>query len=61
MVEGEELDPNLTSLFFSFCFYHVFIVFGYKKLCAALAMEKTTPINPKQNTKETVFPIPLQI
>jgi len=32
--------------FFSFLFfYHAFIVFRYKKLRAALAMERTKPIN----------------
>ena len=44
-------------LFFTFFFYHVFIVFRYKKLCAALAMERTKPINQKQTTKETKFPV----
>jgi len=41
-------DPNPMSfffLFFSFFFYHAFIVSRYKKLRAALAMEKTKPIN----------------
>jgi len=35
---------------FYFFFYHAFIVFRYKKLRAALAMEKTKPIN--QNKKQ---------
>jgi len=35
-------------LFFSFFFYHAFIVSRYKKLRAALVMERTKPI--KQNT-----------
>jgi len=39
-------DPNILSFsFFSFFFYHVFIVSRYKKLRAALAMERTKPIN----------------
>ena len=37
--------------FFSFFLYHAFIVFRYKKLRAALAMEKTKPINQKPNIK----------
>jgi len=37
-------DPNPLSFFFSF-FYHAFMVFRYKKLRAALAMERTKPIN----------------
>jgi len=36
-------DSNLMSFFFYF--YHAFIVFRYKKLRAALAMERTKPIN----------------
>jgi len=35
---------------FFFFFYHVFIVFRYKKLRAALTMERTKPIN--QNVKQ---------
>ena len=31
--------------FFFFFLYHAFILFRYKKLRAALAMEKTKPIN----------------
>jgi len=31
--------------FFIFFFYHAFIVSRYKKLHAALAMERTKPIN----------------
>jgi len=42
-------DPNPMSFFhfffFSFFFFHAFIVFRYKKLRAALAMERTKPIN----------------
>jgi len=33
------------SRFFFVFFYHVFIVFRYKKLRPALAMERTKPIN----------------
>ena len=44
--------------FFTFFYYNAFIVFRYKKLRAALAMERTNPINQKQNTKETKFLIP---
>jgi len=41
------------SFFFSFFCNHAFIVSRYKKPHAALAMEKTKPINPKQITKES--------
>ena len=47
-------DPTPKGFFFSFFFfffYHAFIVFRYKKLRKALAMEKTKPINPKLNAK----------
>ena len=37
-----------TPTHFLFFLYHAFIVFRYKKLRAALAMEKTKPINQKQ-------------
>jgi len=44
--------------FFYFIFYHTFIVFRYKMLRAALAMERTKPINQNKQTKETSsFPI----
>ena len=49
------------TFFFSNFFYHAFIVFRYKKLRAALAIERTKPIIKKQNTKETIFPSSLQI
>ena len=43
------MASSLTQIpclfFFSFFFYHAFIVFRYKKLRAALAMERTKPIN----------------
>jgi len=39
-------DPHLVSLSaFLLFFYHAFIVLRYKKLRAALAMERTKPIN----------------
>ena len=44
-------------VFFSFFFFffcnHTFIVFRYKKPHAALAMERTKPINPNKITKES--------
>ena len=47
--EGAERAQFLSVFFFVFLFffflYHAFIVFRYKKLRAALAMEKTKPIN----------------
>jgi len=43
----------LLFLFFLF-FYHAFIVFRYKKLRAALAMERTKPINQNFKIKETI-------
>ena len=48
-----------TSCFFSFFFFfflsHAFIVFRYKKPHAALAMEKTKPINQTTLTKKTTL------
>jgi len=43
-------EPKSQDFFFVFFFffYHAFIVFRYKKLRAALAMEKTKPINPNE-------------
>ena len=38
--------------FFFFFLHHVFIVFRYKKLRGALAMENTKPINQKQTQKK---------
>ena len=44
MVRGP--TPKRSFFFFFFFFlYHAFIVFRYKKLRKALAMEKTKPIN----------------
>ena len=41
------------SFFFLFFCNHAFIVLRYKKPRAALAMERTKPINQKQLTKES--------
>jgi len=45
----------LLVVFFFFFFFcnHAFIVFRYKKPHAALAMERTKPINQKHITKES--------
>jgi len=56
-VEEMVPDPNPMSFFFSF-FYHAFIVLRYKKLHAALAMERTKPINQSKITKETSYSFP---
>jgi len=55
---GEQTTLSAAGLslgrFFSFFFCnHAFIVFRYKKPHAALAMERTEPINQKQITKES--------
>ena len=52
---GANYTALFVFLFFFFFLYHAFIVFRYKKLHAVLAMEKTKPINQKQNTKETIL------
>ena len=39
-------------LFFSFFFYHAYIVSRYKKLRQALAMERTKPINQNKQQKK---------
>jgi len=44
---------SLGRFFFFFFCNHAFIVFRYKKPHAALAMERTKPINQKQITKES--------
>ena len=44
MVHDSNLMP-FFSLFFFLFFCHAFIVLRYKKLRAALAMERTKPIN----------------
>jgi len=60
-VERRSFVTQIPCLFFffsfSFFFYHAFIVSRYKKLRAALAMEKTKPINQNITTKETKYPI----
>jgi len=52
---GEKVRVLSLRRFFFFSFFcnHAFIVFRYKKPHAALAMEKTKPINQKQITKES--------
>ena len=53
---GEMVSAPISwSFFFSFFFFynHAFIVFRYKRPHAALAMERTKPINQKQITKES--------
>jgi len=60
-VEEIICDPNpmpFSLLFFSLFFFHVFIVFTYKKLRAALAMEKTKPINQNKQQKKPLSAIP---
>jgi len=54
VVEGNEFYPNPMSYFnfFQLFFYHVFIVFRYKKLRAALAMERTKPKNQNKQQKK---------
>ena len=57
MVRAQFSCPFL--FFFSlFFFYHAFIVSRYKKLRAALAMERTKPINQNFKTKETISSCP---
>jgi len=51
-------EPKSPVFFFFLFFYHAFIVFRYKKLRAALAMERTKPINQNKNTKETISSLP---
>ena len=55
--QGAEEGPSSWPFFFIFFYfflYHAFIVFRYKKLRAALAMEKTKPINQKPNIKNQI-------
>jgi len=52
--------PNLSlGPFFFFFFFcnHAFIVFRYKKPHAALAMERTKPINQKHKQKKVMVPV----
>jgi len=48
-------DPNARPFFFLFFFYQAFIVSRYKKLRAALAMEKSKTYKSKYSIKETIF------
>jgi len=49
----EESKSHAFFIFiFIFIFYHAFIVSRYKKLRAALAMEKTKPINQNKQQKK---------
>jgi len=50
-------DPNPMPFFFFFFFYHAFIVSRYKKLRAALAMERTKPINQNKQQKKPYLPV----
>ena len=50
---AEMVRAQLLRVFFFFL-YNGFIVFRYMKLHAALAMEKTQPINQKQNIKNQI-------
>jgi len=45
-------DPNPMPLLFFFFFFDALIFFMYKKLRAALAMERTKPINQKKKEKK---------
>jgi len=47
---------QIPCLFFFFFFYHAFIVSRYKKLRAALAMERTKPINQNKKQKKPYNP-----
>ena len=42
-------DPKSCLFFFFFYIYHAFIVFRYKKLCGALAMERTKLLKQNNN------------
>jgi len=47
----------LFFFFFFFFFYHAFIVFRYKKLRAALAIEITKPINQSKQQKNPLYAV----
>ena len=49
----EKVRAYLLVVLFFFFFNHAFIFFRYKKPHAALAIEKTKPINQKPITKES--------
>jgi len=51
----EEPKSHVFFVFFSFFIYHAFIVLRYKKLRAALAMERTKPINQNKKKKKPLF------
>ena len=51
MYRGDGLCLKSHPSFF-FLFYHAFIVFSYMKLHAALAIERTKPINPNKQQKK---------
>ena len=55
-IEGAEHAYPLVVFFLLFFFFcnHSFIVFRYKKPHAALAMEKTKPINQKKHKQSKV-------
>jgi len=48
---------QIPCLFFFFFFYNAFIVFSYKKLRAALAMERTKPRNQNKKQKKPFLPV----
>jgi len=52
-VHWDTQTPSLFFFYLFFYFYHVFIVSRYKKLCAALAIKRTKPINQNKTTKKT--------
>jgi len=49
---GEGKAPKSHVFFSLFFFYHAFIVLRYKKLRAALAIERTKPINQNKTQKK---------
>jgi len=57
---GGEMVRGPISWSFSFFFFfcnHAFIVFRYKRPYAALAMERTKPINQKHKQKKVTAPL----
>ena len=48
---------QIHAFFFFFFLYHAFIVLRYKKLRAALAMERTKPINQNKLNKVNQKPL----
>jgi len=53
--EERKSHAFFLNLFF---FYHAFIVSRYKKLRAALAMERTKPINQNKQQRKASLPSP---